>query len=324
MGNALMEVAVRCAKAQMVARGFYQLEQPTSSLMLVTDSVVNLKNDAPVYRMDREVCADGAPWKKATALIANNACITYLDQKCNCGQGHIALAGKAANNRNWTAIASSYWPMFALRTAGCWQWAQNGVVECDRGAEQGDPHGNLQCGAVLADMSAEATRSFSLAAPGAPMFDVWYADDAQALCRPAHLDDFLRTLDEAAAKRGSVRGRGSDCKSRVRLIGHPDALAAFAASEADTAAGSTMVVMGSHPEPGAWVTEYVAESCIVDTPNAAFECLGTIVGDDGAFQEQFARHVRKTEELYELIGGVLDPAAELALGRACGSVRKAW
>ena len=141
-----------------------------------------------------------------------------------------------------------------------------------RGAEQGDPLGSLQCGLVLSDVSDDASVAREARAPGAPALDVWFADDAQVLCRPSLVELFLETMDAAAAGRGARRGRGADCKSRVRLIGHADALST---SNDD------------------WITDCVRESCFVDTPNAPFVCLGTSVGDANARVQQFERQVDK-------------------------------
>ena len=87
----------------------------------------------------------------------------------------------------------------------------------------------------------------------------------------------------------------------MRLIGHADALST------------------SNDE---WITDSVRESCVVDTPNAPFVCLGTSVGDANARVQQFERQVDKVNEVYGLIGGLLDPAVELALGRVCAGVGK--
>ena len=142
--------------------------------------------------------------------------------------------------------------------------------------------------------------------PGAPFLDVWYADDSQLICRPAVVDALLVALDDAARRRGVVRGRGEDCKSHARLIGHPDAVESFLASSD----GST------------WATEHVRGTCVLDTPNCPFECLGTMVGDPAALQDQFARCVAKLGCTYDSISALLDPTVELTLGRVSANVSR--
>ena len=125
----------------------------------------------------------------------------------------------------------------------------------DRGAEQGDPHGSLQCGLVLSDVSEAAEAAMMSACPNDPFMDVWCADDSQVVCRPAAVEHMLLAMDRAAAPKGIARGLGSDCKTHVRLIGHDDAISAFHGADAEQ-----------------WITDYVRETRIVDAANSDF-CL---------------------------------------------------
>ncbi len=104
-----------------------------------------------------------------------------------------------------------------------------GKHQARRGAEQGDPHASLQCGLVVArcvrEAMAEVSRRKDQAHPG--VFDFWFADDGQLICRAQDVDLVLECLDAALAKCGASRGEGKDVKSVVRLVGHPGALDAF-------------------------------------------------------------------------------------------------
>ena len=174
----------------------------------------------------------------------------------------------------------------------------------DRGAEQGDPLGGIQCGAVLSDVADEAATARASVRGASPVFDVWYADDSQAVCRPEMVHSFLETMDAAAARRGAYRSSGADCKSRVQLVGHQDALASFDGTEST------------------WQTAYVKATCNIDAPNSPSMCLGSVVGDAEAKEHQFENKVAKVKELYNSINALLDPATELILGRSCASVGK--
>ena len=197
-------------------------------------------------------------------------------------------------------------PLSTDRCAGAVILPGGGIHLPDRGAEQGDPHGSAQCGLVLSDVSDEMNRSLAASAPAAPFLDVWYADDSQAICRPSVVDSLLSALDAAARQRGVVRGRGSDCKSHVRLVGHPDALRVFAESD----------------DGRTWVSDTVSDSCCVDAPNSAFECLGTVVGDSAARRAQFLECTEKLGNTHELISNLMDPAVELTLGRVSVNVSR--
>ena len=84
-----------------------------------------LLNEPSVHMAVRCVCADGAPWKKATAIIANTEQILRLNAGCPGCERHIVLQGKAPDGRSWTSVASPYWPSFAKAMARSWEWAKH-------------------------------------------------------------------------------------------------------------------------------------------------------------------------------------------------------
>ena len=126
------------------------------------------------------------------------------------------------------AAMAAQLPEFAAWT----RWCHDDVADVDlpsgdvhrarRGAEQGDPHGSLQCGVVLANVvhstSEEMARRKDLRSPGC--FSFWYCDDGQAICRPPDVDLFLECLDAEAEKVGATRGDGPDVKKSC-AIGRP-------------------------------------------------------------------------------------------------------
>ena len=118
-GNALAEITTKFTAAQEAAKGFWQWEQPDSSLMWAYRPVRSAVLHASFAT--RDVCMDGAPWKKPTRLAANSACIEGLHLRCCGGHDHQPLEGCAPCGRNWTAIASPYWPTFAQKMACAWQ-----------------------------------------------------------------------------------------------------------------------------------------------------------------------------------------------------------
>eukprot|EP00973_Karenia_brevis_P032073 4424818-Karenia_brevis.AAC.1 len=91
----------------------------------------------------------------------------------------------------------------------------------DRGAEQGDPLGPLQCALVLGDVASEARESISSISrdTGGRLLDAWYMDDGQVLCSPSLVDPFLRAPDNKAKEVGATRGQGPDVKRVARLVG---------------------------------------------------------------------------------------------------------
>ena len=124
LGNELAQVALSLARAQMKAGRWFQLEQPASSLMLHLPSFKDLIKDTNVFMAVRCVCADGAPWMKPTAIIANSKHILNLNARCPGCKSHISLQGKSPDGRSWTAVASPYWPAFARLMAKSWAWAR--------------------------------------------------------------------------------------------------------------------------------------------------------------------------------------------------------
>ena len=122
-GNALAEGSLRLAQAQRSTGGYFQIEQPATSLMLLLPGFVSLLRDPEVHRANRAVCNDGAPWRKDTAIIANFNGIKELDLPCQGGHKHISLESRAPNGQAWTSIASAYWPGFAEKWAEVWTWA---------------------------------------------------------------------------------------------------------------------------------------------------------------------------------------------------------
>ena len=126
------------------------------------------------------------------------------------------------------------------------------------------------------------------------------------VCRPQDVDLFLECLDAAAARVGATRGEGTDVKSLVRLVGHPDALRAFELANPG----------------GAWLTPRARRTCQVRPPNDACEVLGAVVGAADACEALFRKRLASLRELHCALPEVDDPAAELTLGRLCGSATK--
>ena len=167
-----------------------------------------------------------------------------------------------------------------------------------RGAEQGDPHGSLQCGVVLAPVAREAMAEMQRRKGGdhTGCFAFWYCDDGQVVCRPGDVDLFLECWDAAAARAGATRGEGEEVKSLVRLVGHSAALSAF---------------------DDDWLTDRIRRTCKVGEPNAACEVLGAIVGDLAQRADFFRQRTAKVRELHGALTEVGDPAAALTLWRSC-------
>ena len=134
----------------------------------------------------------------------------------------------------------------------------------------------------------------------------WYMDDGQAICRPEHVDTYLAYLDAAMAYTGGYRGEVPDAKSTVRLVGHPIALATFAATRvADT-----------------WVTDRVRRTCRVGEPNSDVEVLGVVVGAPEARNAQFMEKVHQLEALHDSLSSLDDAPVEMVLGRKCVDVSR--
>ena len=184
------------------------------------------------------------------------------------------------------------------------RWCHDDVADIDlpsgdvhrarRGAEQGDPHGSLQCGVVLANV----VHSTSSVRQGVFLFGIVMTD--KPFVGPPTSIYFLECLEAEAEKVGATRGDGPDVKSHVRLVGHPGALSAFV-------------------DEG-WVTERVSRTCQVDAPNADCDVLGAVVGSAPAANLQFCERIAKHRELHSALAEVNEPATELTLGRACADV----
>ena len=176
-----------------------------------------------------------------------------------------------------------------------------------RGAEQGDPHGSLQAGLVLARRVRRATAIVNSTRWGREgYFSFWFADDGQVFCRPIQLDGFLGALDDELAAAGATRGVMPDCKSVVRLVGHPDALRAFEGSaEADH-----------------WLTDRVRATCRIQEPNSDVLVLGAALGSPAAREAQFIEKVGALTELHGALATLGDAPVEMVLGRKCADVSR--
>jgi len=212
----------------------------------------------------------------------------------------------------WEAIdaaMAAQLPELAAWTRWCHGAAADVELPCGeahrarRGAEQGDPHGSIQCGVVVAAVVREAMAAMAQQKGAGPVgcFSFWYCDDGQAVCRPCDVGLFLECLGAAAARVGATRGEGPEVKSHVRLLGHADALAAFSED---------------------WLTERVARTCQVGEPNADCEVLGAAAGAPAATEAAFRARTANLRELHAALAEVNDPAAELTLGRACADVAR--
>ena len=153
---------------------------------------------------------------------------------------------------------------------------------------------------------AAATLREQLGTEPTGCFDLWYADDGQTFCRPAQVDDYLRSIDEAVSKSGGSRGSGPDVKTIVRLVGHRDALLAWGAS----------------PESTTWITDRMRNTARISAPNSPIEVLGSVVGSAEARSDQFTGTVAKLGSLHQSIGQLNAPQTELALGRVSGGVAR--
>ena len=181
-----------------------------------------------------------------------------------------------------------------------------GVHMVDRGAEQGDPLGNVFCALVLAGVAQRAKLRVQtqLANPddNPGFLDAWYIDDGQLFCRPELVDTCLHALDAEAALVGAKRGTGVDVKSKVRILG----------------SDSDVERIGDD-----WATDYVRETCAVQPPNANVEVLGALITDS---EPHLTSHFNKTAAAAGLTQGAIhsigDVATELVLTRRCADVCK--
>ena len=181
------------------------------------------------------------------------------------------------------------------------------VHRAGRGAEQGDPHGSLQAGLVLARCVRRALADVAAQRGEQPRaFSMWFADDGQIICRPADVHDILVALDAALAQAGATRGFVPEAKTVARLVGHPEALLAHAAD----------------PHGAEWVTEHVAATCHIGEPNCDIEVLGAVVGTTAGREAQFQAKVDKLAGLHDALCTLAEAPVEMVLGRLCADVSK--
>ena len=181
----------------------------------------------------------------------------------------------------WTAWTHQAPARICLPT-GTW-------IECDRGAEQGDPLGPVYCCLVLLHV-AEATAA-SVLDSGSWCTDLWFMDDGQVALEPLHAKAYLAAFDSRLSAAGGTRVCDGEFKSTARLCGSSSAIAAV---------------------PASW-SEGVQETCrILTSPPPKVLGVG-IDGDDVA--SQFSSVMRKTTEVGNALRSINDAAVELALLR---------
>ncbi len=221
----------------------------------------------------------------------------------------------------WSGIrdsVSAHMPSLSAWTAWCHREPSRVRLPCgeticvDRGAEQGDPLGPLQCALVLGDVADRARQAFQggtddhdpadQQALRMQYLDAWYMDDGQVFIQPALLDSYLRALDAEALRVGASRGTGESVKSVARLVGSEEAIACA---------------------PTNWATDYVRLTCKVHEPNSPTEVLGAIIAQDHAATEaHFLEASAKAAHTHSAIRLVEDTACELVLTRRCADVCK--
>jgi len=69
LGNALAEVTVRLVRVQTQAKGYWHIEQPKTSLLLLLDEFVELLEEPTTYKATRALCNDGAPWQTGHKFV---------------------------------------------------------------------------------------------------------------------------------------------------------------------------------------------------------------------------------------------------------------
>ena len=175
----------------------------------------------------------------------------------------------------------------------CGEW-----IECDRGAEQGDPLGPAYCAVVLI-RCAEAGRQ-AVEQKGGWCWDAWHMDDGQVMLPPDMAAVYLTAFDEALVAAGGTRVAGDTFKSQARLIGSPAARAAV---------------------PAAWHAGIVSQTCKVASPAAA--AAGKVLGVDlsgETLAEQLRSATTRVDEARRAILGIGDAPAELSLLRMSANV----
>ena len=199
------------------------------------------------------------------------------------------------------------WTAWCHKVAADIELPSGRIHRAARGAEQGDPHGSLQAGLVLARCVREALADVSAQRGEKPhAFTMWFADDGQLICRPADVHDILVALDAALARAGATRGTVPDAKTVARFVGHPEALLAHAAD----------------PRNAEWATDHVRATCHIGEPNCDIEVLGAIVGTDAGRETQFQTKVDKLAGLHDALATLAEAPVEMVLGRLCADVSK--
>ena len=87
----------------------------------------------------------------------------------------------------------------------------------DRGVEHGVPLGSIYCALVLVK-TIERVRD-RLSAHDIPLFDAWFLDDGQLVCRPSDVEFIFKTLYTEASLDGAARATGEQAKSVARIVG---------------------------------------------------------------------------------------------------------
>ena len=116
-------------------------------------------------------------------------------------------------------------------------------VECDRGAEQGDPLGPAYCALTLLRCATSARGAVE--ALGGWAWDAWYMDDGQVVLQPRYARAYLDAFDKALEEAGDTRVAGGKFKSVARLAGPAEARELVDASWCEGAVGSTCEVRGA-------------------------------------------------------------------------------
>jgi hypothetical protein len=117
LGNRLMFVTVRLARA-LCARGIsWTLEQPQTSRMWICNAVQKLLKQHSCHTVDTVFCAWGTPWRKATRFCYY-LCpgLEKLARSCHSPSGHCCfthrkhqiLQGQHSSGVPWTRIAQPY------------------------------------------------------------------------------------------------------------------------------------------------------------------------------------------------------------------------
>ena len=173
-------------------------------------------------------------------------------------------------------------------------------VECDRGAEQGDPLGPAYCGLTLL-RCAEAAR-MAVEAAGGWVWDAWYMDDGQIVLPPAFAATYLHAFDRELEQAGGTRVAGCKLKSTARLLGPLEARRAVHASWSAGVVAATCKVLSADDDPAGRV-------------------LGVEI-EGASLREQFSQGSQDTAAVCEALGGIGDPRAELALLRVSANVSR--